>query len=136
LTGLAKLRLSVKIKGEQWKSPSFVVGLMHTHPPHEGAVGIAFSEQDFATMINSIDLFSLMQTGRNVMAMARTEKTASYTDIASTKQQMIAVEKAALADGYTPKEALVLSNLVICSLYGLALYVGYAPGPLQEVFRP
>jgi len=101
-----------------------------------GATGVAFGGQDFAMMLNSTDVIALLQTGSNLMALVRTEKTATETDVDTVRRQMLAVEQEAMSQGATAKQALALANLAICQTYGLALYVGYAPGPLEEVFRP
>ncbi len=115
--------------GEQY------VGIMHTHPPLMGT-GVAFGGQDFVVMVNSNDVIALLQTGSNLVALIRTEKTATKANVDTVRSQMRAVEQQATSQGMTAKEGLVLANLAICQTYGLALYVGYAPGPLEEIFRP
>ena len=87
-------------------------------------------------MLDSTDVIALLQTGSSLVALVRTEKTAVKADVDVLRSQMQQVERNAMSQGYTAKEALVLANLAICKMYGLALYVGYAPGPLEEVFRP
>lgn len=87
-------------------------------------------------MINSSDVIALLQTGSNLMALIRTEETAAKADVDTVRSQMRDIEQQATTQGATAKEGLVLANLAICQTYGLALYVGYAPGPLEEVFRP
>lgn len=98
--------------------------------------GVAFGGQDFVTLINSSDIIALLQTGSNLVALVRTEKTVTKVDIDTLLPRMREIERKSMSQGATAKQALALANLAICRIYGLALYVGYAPGPLEEVFRP
>jgi proteasome lid subunit RPN8/RPN11 len=53
------------------------VGTFHTHPYENGLTGIAFSGEDIASAINEAEWISFVQSGDDVFALIRTDKTVS-----------------------------------------------------------
>ena len=109
------------------------VGIVHTHPPHRETKGVAFGEADFEQMIEDGNIISLLQTGSYLLALVRTQATPSVVDGEVLRRQMSEAEDEAKASGATTLQALLLANLKLCEIYGLAFYYGYAPGPLERM---
>lgn len=68
-------------------SRKLFVGSFHTHPYADGTTGIAFSGADIADIINSRELISLVQSGRDVYMIIRTDETPDHVDRASLKER-------------------------------------------------
>jgi hypothetical protein len=111
------------------------LGTIHTHPPLGGATGVAFGAGDIATMINDGDVFSMVQSGRNLIALIRTEKTVVEVALNEVRDKMTSLCKIALTRSLSRQAALLEANLTLCQEYGLAFYAGYAPGPIKGVFK-
>ena len=56
------------------------IGTFHTHPYESGLTGMAFSGGDIASAINKAEWISLVQSGDDVFALIRTDKTTPFVD--------------------------------------------------------
>jgi len=112
------------------------VGSFHTHPYSDGTTGIAFSGGDIADTINSGELISIVQSGKEVFVLFRTEATAPFADRYRLKFQYKALHDNYLAQGRSEQDAVHYTNMDLCEMYSLAFYSGQVFHPLEEVYKP
>jgi hypothetical protein len=112
------------------------IGTFHTHPYERGLTGMAFSGEDIASAINEEEWISLAQSGDEVFALIRTDKTVPFVDSHAVASQLSHLYNAFLNTDLSPQSALRIANLQICSTYGLAFYAGQIGKPLEVKFKP
>jgi len=112
------------------------VGSFHTHPYADGTTGIAFSGPDIADAVNSGELISILQSGRDVYAVVRTDETPSHVYRESLKNRHETLHWQYLGQGMPDEQAVYYTNLDICEDCGLAMYVGRVFESLWEAYRP
>ena len=112
------------------------VGTVHTHPTLDGVTGVAFSGVDIADTINSQELLSLVQSGKNVFALLRTDETLLRVDrrlcVADFEEQALAY----LGQGMSLSRAVRYTNIDLCQQYALCFYEGIVFDNLVEEYRP
>ncbi len=111
------------------------VGTFHTHPYKEGTT-TAFSGQDIASALETQEEISLVRSGDETYALARTDLTPEVLDADEVRE---AFDQEMLRHMDDPNvsfsEAVYLANIETCRRYGLAFYKGKG-GRLTEVYRP
>ncbi len=112
------------------------VGVFHTHPHVGGLTGIAFSGLDMVLAINHRCPVFLVQSGRDIFALVRTEKTVPGVERFELVEELEAIYQTGVQDRMSRQEALLVANLDLCAKYGLAFYWGRVPGELKGVYRP
>jgi len=112
------------------------VGTYHTHPYENGLTGMSFSGPDIASAINRAEWISLVQSGADVFALIRTDKTPERVSLALLEWEVEALYAMGLQLHLAPPDALWIANLEMCATYGLAFYAGEADTPLEVIFKP
>ena len=112
------------------------IGTFHTHPYENGLTGIAFSGGDIASAINEAEWISLVQSGDDVFALIRTDKTVPSVDSNVVVSQVSNLYETLLNIRLSHQAALRIANLQICTTYGLAFYAGKISGRLEVKFKP
>jgi hypothetical protein len=112
------------------------IGTYHTHPYAEGLTGMAFSDTDIASAIGFEEWISLVQSGDDVFAPIRTEKTEDSVVPSVLETDFDQFLNAALRVGALEREALWAANVGVSRLYGLAFYAGHIDGDLEVIFKP
>ena len=111
------------------------VGTFHTHPYAEGTTA-TFSGQDIASALETQEKVSLVRSGDETYALARTDLTPEAVDADEVRE---AFDQEVLRHTDDPNisfsEAVYLANIEMCRRYGLAFYRGKG-GTLTEVYRP
>jgi len=113
-----------------------VVGSFHTHPYADGTTGVGFSGQDIADMLNTGERLSLLQSGREIFALLRTEKTPDGVDALHLRALHMALYEEYRRRGLSVQRAVHYANVELCEYLWLAFYTGLAGRPLEEVYRP
>jgi len=111
------------------------VGTFHTHPYEDGTVGMAFSGIDIACTINDSERLSIVQSGGDLFALVRTERTPNRVERCRLEEEMDEAYRGYVRMGLADQEALLAANLDACVKYGLAFYWGKAFQNLQMVYR-
>lgn len=112
------------------------VGTFHTHPTPDNVMGIAFSGIDIADAINSGERLSLVQSGRHVFALLRTDETPLQVDL---QQCVVSFEGQALeylGQGMPLARATRYANIDLCQQFDLCFYEGIVFDNLVEEYRP
>ncbi len=112
------------------------IGTFHTHPYENGLTGIAFSGGDIASAINETEWISLVQSGDDVFALIRTDKTVLSVDSNMVVNQVNNLYEDLLNIRLSHQSALRIANLQICATYGLAFYAGKISIILEVKFKP
>jgi hypothetical protein len=112
------------------------IGTFHTHPYENSLTGIAFSGGDIASAINETEWISLVQSGDDVFALIRTDKTVPSVDSNIVVNQVNDLYEDLLNIRLSHQSALRIANLQICATYGLAFYAGKISGILEVKFKP
>ena len=112
------------------------IGTFHTHPYKSCLTGIAFSGGDIASTINEAEWISFVQSGNDVFALIRTDKTAPSVDSNMVVSQVSNLYETLLNARLSHQAALRIANLQICATYGLAFYAGKISGRLEVKFKP
>jgi len=113
------------------------IGTFHTHPYESGLTGIAFSGGDIASAINEEEWISIVQSGDDVFALIRTDKTSTSVDPIFVARQVDSLYLSGqVLAGLSPPDALWVANLQVCAVYGLAFYAGKIDGKLEVIFKP
>jgi hypothetical protein len=115
---------------------SRVIGSFHTHPEPSGYTGIGFSGADFADMANQGERISLVQSGRDVFMLLRTENTPSGLNVGEWRTREDALFERTYRARANILAASLISNRAICQDLALAFYYGHVFGRLVEVYRP
>ncbi|MFQ5857247.1 MAG: hypothetical protein ACE5LU_16695 [Anaerolineae bacterium] len=112
------------------------VGTFHTHSALNGMTGIAFSGVDIADAINSGEMLSLIQSGRNVYALLRTDRTPLHVDrrlcVTDFEEQALGY----LGQGMSLSRAIRYTNIDLCQQFDLCFYEGIVFDDLVEEYRP
>jgi hypothetical protein len=111
------------------------IGTYHTHPYVEGLTGMAFSDTDIASVIEFEEWISLVQSGDEVFALIRTEKTVNSVVSSVLEVDFDLFLNIALRVGSSEREALEAANIGVCRLYGLAFYGGQIDRNLEVIFK-
>ena len=112
------------------------VGTFHTHPYEDGTTGIAFSGGDIASAILGKEQLSIVQSGEEVFALVRTEKTPTSVNYTDIKQELEDIFKVYLRRGMSVQHAAITANLDICKHCGLAFYYGRIHQKLEGEYFP
>ncbi|MBC8449307.1 MAG: hypothetical protein H8D78_16285 [Chloroflexi bacterium] len=112
------------------------IGTFHTHPYEDGTTGMAFSGIDIAGAINNGEKISVVQSGRDIFALVRTEGTPVRVDPRRLDQELNTAYRGYVKMGLADQEALLAANLDACEKYRLAFYWGTIPQRLLEVYKP
>lgn len=112
------------------------IGTFHTHPYEDGTTGMAFSGIDIAGAINNGEKISVVQSGRDIFALVRTEETSVKVDAQRLDQELNIAYRGYVEMGLADQEALLAANLDACEKYRLAFYWGTVPQRLLEVYKP
>jgi hypothetical protein len=95
------------------------IGTFHTHPFEDGLTGMPFSSEDIATVINDAEWISLVQSGDDVFALIRTDKTIASVTLSEVERQVDTLYVALQTQHrLSAPDALWIANLRACSLYG------------------
>lgn len=109
------------------------VGYYHTHPDENGITGDAFSDADFiATIYNDPMKILIAQSGDDLFMLVKTPKTQKPRNPHEISTQFYDWLDDYQDQGEVWQDALLLTNLDLCSEYGLAFYVGRMHQPLQR----
>jgi len=117
-------------------STSSFVSSFHTHPDSQGYTGIGFSGADFADMVNQGERISLVQSGRNLFALLRTEDTPVTVPVLKWRTRMNSLFEQAYRARRSILAASLIANRMISQDLGLAFYYGRMFRQLVEVYRP
>lgn len=112
------------------------VGIFHTHPYEDETTGIAFSGGDIVSAINGKEQISIVQSGEEVFAIVRTEKTPTSVNYIDIKKELEDLFKAYLRRRMSIQHAVITANLDICKHCGLAFYYGKIYQELEGVYFP
>jgi len=112
------------------------IGTFHTHPYEDGTTGMAFSGIDIASAINNDEKVSVVQSGRDIFALVRTEGTPIEVDPQRLDHGLNMAYRGYVRMGLADQEALLAANLDACKRYRLAFYWGRVPQRLLEVYKP
>ena len=112
------------------------VGTFHTHPYEDETTGIAFSGGDIAGAILGKEQISIVQSGEEVFALVRTEKTPTSVNYIDIKQELEDVFKVYFRRGMSVQHAAITANLDMCKHCGLAFYYGKIHQKLEGVYFP
>lgn len=112
------------------------IGTFHTHPHKKGLTGIPFSGMDIASAINEAEWISLVQSGDDVFALIRTDKTVPSVDSNIVVSQVSNLYETLLNIRLSYQSALRIANLQMCATYGLAFYAGKVGGRLEVKLKP
>lgn len=113
------------------------IGTFHTHPYESGLTGIAFSGRDIASAINEEEWISIVQSGNDVFALIRTDRTSPRVDSLLVARQVDSLYLSGqMQAGLSPPDALFIANLQVCAVYGLAFYAGKIDGKLEVISKP
>jgi hypothetical protein len=97
---------------------------------------MAFSDADIASAIEFGEWISLVQSGDDVFALIRTEKTLDSVVPSVLEADFDHFFDVALRAGLSEREASWAANIGVCRLYGLAFYAGQINGNLEVIFKP
>jgi len=112
------------------------IGTFHTHPYENGLTGMAFSGEDIASAINEAEWISLVQSGNDIFALIRTDKTVSQIDSYVVVERVNRLYNSLLRRQLSAPDALWIANLHICRTCGLAFYAGKMSEKLEVIFQP
>lgn len=138
-----KLRLTNIVEGAddevvpeyELTSEQQLVGTFHTHPYVTGKMGIAFSGTDIASAIADGENLSIVHSGNQIAALARTEFTPRIVD----EKTILKEEKELLRfyrETIISPQAILKINLIFCKHYNLGYYLGNITGQLRLKFQP
>ncbi|MFQ5854429.1 MAG: hypothetical protein ACE5LU_02130 [Anaerolineae bacterium] len=113
-----------------------LAGTFHTHPYEDGTTGMPFSGTDIASALASGENLSIVQSGDEVFALIRTEKTQSLEELAALIEEFNSAYTSYFNAGLSEQDAGIAANLDMCAKYGLAFYRGHASGELRKVYGP
>jgi len=104
------------------------VGWIHTHPE-----GTPFSDADFSSTINSNEKLSVLHSGDNVYALAKTKNTPNDLDPWGVSDEYDNLVADKVADGYSEYEAMRMANIELADKYDMKFYEGKPNEKLNRV---
>ncbi len=126
---------SVTLKLDVDEGEEFI-GTFHTHPYEDGTTGMAFGGDDIASAINYGERISVVQSGKDIFALVRTEGTPVRVDPRRLDHELNMAYRGYVKMGLADQEALLAADLDACKRYRLAFYWGRVPQRLLEVHKP
>lgn len=111
------------------------VGSFHTHPDPQGHTGIGFSGADFADMVNQGEHISLVQSGRDLFMLLRTNGTPAAASAQEWRAQMNQLFERAYRERRNILAASLIANRTISQELSLVFFYGRMFGQLVEVYR-
>ena len=98
--------------------------------------GVAFSSSDITSAINADERLSLVQSGNEVFALLRTERTPGRVSRAQIHDVYAAYFREYCLEGMSVQSAVRYTVVDLCQSLVLAFYVGIVFESLEEVYLP
>jgi hypothetical protein len=111
------------------------VGTFHTHPYVRGWQGVAFSGADIASTIADGENLSIVHSGTQIFALARTELASQIIDEEELEETAQKLVKSYMRSLSLP-DAVLKMNIALSKRHHLSFYLGNTTGKLKLKFKP
>jgi len=114
-----------------------IVGTFHTHPYKEGWLGITFSGEDFASVINTHENVSVVHSGSRIAVLVCNDKSSRLVN----GYDIIDLANVLVRQYYSKEhipldEASLQMNIDLCMIHKIAFYIGALDGRLTLRYKP